>query len=247
MKQEEIDAIRAQLKDVSPAPWQWQQWPCESMKQALDWFKKTVSKGKGFKLQCVGALDPDDVFICITGNGPRSGAHAQMIVTARKYLPALLDEVDRLSKELREKEELIKELERCDGATYMTEYKSRAKKAEFSLREKEQEISALEALVAGMDSELLRLREIVSDVDAESIDETLSLTPSAIFERQAKKDAVIMAAKALNADYPEIEIHSAHGERPGYLSPVGANVSSMFILILRKALKSLSRESDGGI
>lgn len=74
------------------------------------WFEEHLSFGSG-AIYCVWCPEHpktiDDktgepehaVLFCITGNGPTSEVNAEFVVKARKWMPLLLDEIERLQAE----------------------------------------------------------------------------------------------------------------------------------------------------
>jgi hypothetical protein len=113
-----IEKIRERLGKVTKGEWEWIRWPAESMEQALDWIKKSIEKGEGFRLHGVGGHDPDEVTICLTGNGPKSEANAVFITCAPTDLAALLEVVDAAMEEDRGEygPKLRKALDKLNGA-----------------------------------------------------------------------------------------------------------------------------------
>lgn len=109
-----IEEIRERLSKATPGPWEFQRWPCESLDQAVDWFRKSVEKGNGFHIWAVGGKDPDDVVICLTGNGPRSEHHAAILSLYPSDLAYLLDRIEKLEAVY----EAAKEVDASIPATY---------------------------------------------------------------------------------------------------------------------------------
>ena len=58
--------------------WKWGVWNPKSMEEALLWYKETLEKGNGLEQHLV-LCGEDDAFVCITGNGPHSEAHAKIL------------------------------------------------------------------------------------------------------------------------------------------------------------------------